>query len=127
MEETDNLEQSSERQRAVEDSLEEAILEYAISAFPYAEVLELISGCRPESIRNTLFQMIDEGTVKVGFYYEEMQENLTLFYFLCVEGETYIVFGLDPNHVQVSITSDTNSIFRLDDEQYLNILQVPLN
>jgi hypothetical protein len=29
--------------------------------------------------------------------------------------------------VQVSITSDTNGIFRLDDEQYLNILQVPLN
>jgi hypothetical protein len=127
MEETDNLEQSSERQRAVEDSLEEAILEYAISAFPYAEALELIPGCRPESIRNTLFQMIDEGTVKVGFYYEEMQENLTLFYFLCVEGETHIVFGLDPNHVQVSITTDTNGIFRINDEQYLDILQVPLN
>lgn len=127
MEETDNLEQYSERQRAVEDSLEEAILEYAISAFPYAEALELIPGYRPESIRNTLFQMIDEGTVKVGFYYEEMQENLTLFYFLCVDGETHIVFGLDPNHVQVSITADTNGIFRINDEQYLDILQVPLN
>ena len=127
MEETENLEQPSERQRAVEDCLEEAILEYAIGVFPYAEALELIPGYRPESIRNTLFEMVDEGTVKVGFYYEEMQENLTLFYFLCVEGETHIVFGLDPNHVQVSITSDTNGIFRLDDEQYLNILQVPFN
>jgi hypothetical protein len=122
MEETENFEQ-----RAVEDCLEEAILEYAIGVFPYAEALELIPGYRPESIRNTLFQMIDEGTVKVGFYYEEMQENLTLFYFLCVDGETHIVFGLDPNHVQVSITADTNGIFRINDEQYLDILQVPLN
>ena len=71
--------------------------------------------------------MIDEGTVKVGFYYEEMQENLTLFYFLCVDGETHIVLGLDPNHMQVSITSGSNGIFRLNDEQYLSILQVPLN
>ena len=127
MEEAENLEQLSERQRAVEDSLEEAILEYAISSFPYAEALELIPGCRPDSIRNTLSEMIDEGTVKVGFYYEEMQENLTLFYFLCVDGETHIVLGLDPNHMQVSITSGSNGIFRLNDEQYLSILQVPLN
>ena len=127
MKEAENLEQSSERQREVESSLEEAILEYAIGAFPYAEALELVPGCRPDSIRDTLFDMIDEGTVKVGFYYEEMQENLTLLYFLCVDGDTHIVLGLDPNHVQVSITADTNGIFRLDDEQYLSILQVPLN
>jgi hypothetical protein len=44
-----------------------------------------------------------------------------------VDGETHIVFGLDPNHVQVSITADTNGIFRINDEQYLDILQVPLN
>ena len=50
--------------------------------------------------------MITNGGLKVGFYYEEMQESLTLFYFLKVRNQAHIVLGLDPENVQVAINED---------------------
>ena len=69
--------------------------------------------------------MVSDGVVKVGFYYEEMQESLTIFYFLRLNEEKHVVLGLDPNEVCVSI-SNVNGIFRLNDEQYVNLLKIPL-
>ena len=68
--------------------------------------------------------LISEGIIKVGFYFEEMQENLTILYFLRLDEEKHVVLGLDPKEVSVSI-SNVNGIFRLNDEQYVNLLKIP--
>jgi len=111
---------------SLEEGLEEAILEYAIDTFPYKEAFEQIPGHEVEEYRQTLSDLIEADVLKIGFYYEEMQESLIIFYFLRIDEENYIVLGLDPDKVQVHIPSDVEGIFRLDEEQYIDILQIPL-
>ena len=109
----------------VEEELETAILEYAIITFPFSCAFENVPGYREEELPDLIEGLISEGLVKVGFYYEEMQENLTIFYFLRLNEEKHVVLGLDPKEVSVSI-SNVNGIFRLNDEQYVNLLKIPL-
>ena len=109
----------------VEQGLESVILEYAISTFPFSGAFENVPGYRKEELPDLIQGLISEGIVKVGFYYEEMQENLTIFYFLRLNDEKHVVLGLDPNEVCVSI-SKVKGIFRLNDEQYVNLLKIPL-
>ena len=63
----------------------------------------------------------------MGFYYEEMQESLTLFYFLKVRNQAHIVLGLDPENVQVAINEGIDGVFRIDEDQYIELLQIPLS
>jgi len=109
----------------VEQELETAILEYAISTFPFSNAFENVPGFREEELPDLIEGLISEGIVKVGFYYEEMQENLTILYFLRLDEEKHVVLGLDPNEVCVSI-SNVDGIFRLNDDQYMNLLKIPL-
>ncbi|MBC8258351.1 MAG: hypothetical protein H8E38_04995 [SAR324 cluster bacterium] len=109
----------------VEQGLETAILAYAINTFPFSGAFENVPGYREEELPDLIEGLISEGIVKVGFYYEEMQENLTILYFLRMEEEKHVVLGLDPNEVCVSI-SNVDGIFRLNDEQYLKLLKIPL-
>ena len=109
----------------VEQGLESVILEYAISTFPFSGAFENVPGYREDELPELIQGLISEGIVKVGFYYEEMQENLTIFYFLRLNEEKHVVLGLDPKEVSVSI-SNVNGIFRLNDEQYVNLLKIPL-
>ena len=109
----------------VEEGLESVILEYAISTFPFSGAIENVPGYREYELPDLIQGLIFEGIVKVGFYYEEMQENLTIFYFLRLNEEKHVVLGLDPKEVSVSI-SNINGIFRLNDEQYVNLLKIPL-
>ena len=109
----------------VEEGLESVILEYAISTFPFSGAFENVPGYREDELPELIQGLIFEGIVKVGFYYEEMQENLTIFYFLRLNEEKHVVLGLDPKEVSVSI-SNVNGIFRLNDEQYVNLLKIPL-
>ena len=109
----------------VEEGLESVILEYAISTFPFSGAFENVPGYREDELPELIQGLISEGIVKVGFYYEEMQENLTIFYFLRLNEEKHVVLGLDPKEVSVSI-SNVNGIFRLNDEQYVNLLKIPL-
>ena len=109
----------------VEQGLESVILEYAISTFPFSGAFENVPGYRKDELPDLIQGLISEGIVKVGFYYEEMQENLTIFYFLRLNDEKHVVLGLDPNEVCVSI-SKVKGIFRLNDEQYVNLLKIPL-
>ena len=109
----------------VEQELEVAILEYAISTFPFSSAFENDPGYREEALPNLIEGLISEGIIKVGFYYEEMQENLTILYFLRQDEEKHVVLGLDPNEVCVSI-SNVDGIFRLNDDQYMNLLKIPL-
>ena len=109
----------------VEQELETAILEYAISTFPFLNAFENVPGYRKEELPDLIEGLISEGIVKVGFYYEEMQENLTILYFLRLDEEKHVVLGLDPNEVCVSI-SNVDGIFRLNDDQYMNLLKIPL-
>ena len=108
-----------------EQELETAILEYAISTFPFSSAFENVPGYREEELPDLIEGLISEGIVKVGFYYEEMQENLTILYFLRLDEEKHVVLGLDPNEVCVSI-SNVDGIFRLNDDQYMNLLKIPL-
>ena len=109
----------------VEQELETAILEYAIITFPFSSAFESVPGYREEELPDLIEGLISEGIVKVGFYYEEMQENLTILYFLRLDEEKHVVLGLDPNEVCVSI-SNVDGIFRLNDDQYMNLLKIPL-
>jgi hypothetical protein len=109
----------------VEEGLESVILEYAISTFPFSGAFENVPGYREDELPELIQGLIFEGIVKVGFYYEEMQENLTIFYFLRLNEEKHVVLGLDPKEISVSI-SNVNGIFRLNDEQYVNLLKIPL-
>ena len=109
----------------VDEGLESVILEYAISTFPFSGAFENVPGYRENELPELIQGLIFEGIVKVGFYYEEMQENLTIFYFLRLNEEKHVVLGLDPKEVSVSI-SNVNGIFRLNDEQYVNLLKIPL-
>jgi len=108
----------------VEQGLESVILEYAISTFPFSGAFENVPGYREDELPELIQGLISEGIVKVGFYFEEMQENLTIFYFLRLNEEKHVVLGLDPKEVSVSI-SNVNGIFRLNDEQYVNLLKIP--
>jgi len=109
----------------VEQELESAILQYSISTFPFLSAFENVPGYREEEFPDLIEGLISEGIVKVGFYYEEMQENLTILYFLRLDEEKHVVLGLDPNEVCVSI-SNVDGIFRLNDDQYMNLLKIPL-
>ena len=109
----------------VEQGLESVILEYAINTFPFSSAFENVPGYRQDELPALIQGLISEGVVKVGFYYEEMQENLTILYFLRLNEEKHVVLGLDPNEVCVSI-SNVKGIFRLNDEQYVNLLKIPL-
>ncbi|MCH1520617.1 MAG: hypothetical protein L7T82_03715 [SAR324 cluster bacterium] len=109
----------------VEEELETAILEYAIITFPFSSAFVNVPGYREEDLPDLIEGLISEGIVKVGFYYEEMQENLTILYFLQLDEEKHVVLGLDPNEVCVSI-SNVDGIFRLNDDQYMNLLKIPL-
>jgi len=108
----------------VEQGLESVILEYAISTFPFSGAFENVPGYREDELPELIQGLISEGIVKVGFYFEEMQENLTIFYFLRLNEEKHVVLGLDPKEVSVSI-SNVKGIFRLNDEQYVNLLKIP--
>ena len=108
-----------------EQGLETAILDYAISTFPFSSAFENVPGYREDELSDLIERLVSEGVVKVGFYYEEMQESLTIVYFFRLNEEKHVVLGLDPNDVYVSI-SDVNGIFRLNDEQYVNLLKIPL-
>ena len=108
----------------VEQGLETIILEYAISTFPFSSAFENVPGYREDELPELIQGLISEGIVKVGFYFEEMQESLTILYFLRLEEEKHVVLGLDPKEVSVSI-SNVNGIFRLNDEQYVNLLKIP--
>ena len=110
---------------ALEQGLETAILDYAISTFPFYGAFENVPGYREEELSDLIEGLVSDGVVKVGFYYEEMQESLTIFYFLRLNEEKHVVLGLDPNEVCV-IISNVNGIFRLNDEQYVNLLKIPL-
>ena len=55
-----------------------------------------------------------------------MQEDLTIFYFLQIYDETYLVLGLD-SEIQVEIFPDDDGIFQIDEEQYMDLYQVYLN
>ena len=109
----------------VEEGLESVILEYAISTFPFSGAFENVPGYRKDELPELIQGLIFEGIVKVGFYYEEMQENLTILYFLQLDEEKHVVLGLDPNEVCVSI-SNVDGIFRLNDDQYMNLLKIQL-
>ena len=109
----------------LEQGLESVILEYAISTFPFSGAFENVPGYRENELPDLIQGLINEGIVKVGFYYEEMQENLTIFYFLRLNDEKHVVLGLDPNEVCVSI-SNVKGVFRLNDEQYVKLLKIPL-
>ena len=109
----------------MEQGLESVILEYAISTFPFSGAFENVPGYREDELPELIQELIFEGIVKVGFYYEEMQENLTIFYFLRLNEEKHVVLGLDPKEISVSI-SNVNGIFRLKDEHYVNLLKIPL-
>ena len=109
----------------LEQGLESVILEYAISTFPFSGAFENVPGYRENELPDLIQGLINEGIVKVGFYYEEMQENLTIFYFLRLNDEKHVVLGLDPNEVCVSI-SNLKGVFRLNDEQYVKLLKIPL-
>ena len=109
----------------LEQELETAILEYAINTFPFSSVFENDPGYREEELPDLVEGLFSEGIVKVGFYYEEMQENLTILYFLRLDEEKHVVLGLDPNEVCVSI-SNVDGIFRLNDNQYIKLLKIPL-
>ena len=113
--------------QSLEANLEGAILEYAINTFPFADSCEFFRGLDNSAVRETLTEMINNGGLKVGFYYEEMQESLTLFYFLKVRNQAHIVLGLDPENVQVAINDDIDGVFRIDEEQYIELLQIPLS
>ena len=108
----------------VEQGLESVILEYAIIIFPFSGAFENVPGYREDELPELIQGLISEGIVKVGFYFEEMQENLTIFYFLRLNEEKHVVLGLDPKEVSVSI-SNVKGIFRLNDEQYVNLLKIP--
>ena len=108
----------------VEQGLESVILKYAISTFPFSGAFENVPGYREDELPELIQGLISEGIVKVGFYFEEMQENLTIFYFLRLNEEKHVVLGLDPKEVSVSI-SNVNGIFRLNDEQYVDLLKIP--
>ena len=108
----------------VEQGLESVILEYAISTFPFSGAFENVPGYREDELPELIQGLISEGIVKVGFYFEEMQENLTIFYFLRLNEEKHVVLGLDPKEVSVSI-SNVKGIFRLNDEQYVDLLKIP--
>ena len=109
----------------LEQGLETAILDYAINTFPFSSAFENVPGYREDELSDLIERLVSEGVVKVGFYYEEMQESLTIVYFFRLNEEKHVVLGLDPNDVYVSI-SDVNGIFRLNDEQYVNLLKIPL-
>lgn len=109
----------------LEQGLESVILEYAISTFPFSGAFENVPGYRENELPDLIQGLINEGIVKVGFYYEEMQENLTIFYFLRLNDEKHVVLGLDPNEVCVCI-SNVKGVFRLNDEQYVKLLKIPL-
>ena len=113
--------------QSLEANLEGAILEYAINTFPFADSFDYFPGLENADFRETLTEMITNGGLKVGFYYEEMQESLTLFYFLKVRDHAHIVLGLDPENVQVAINEDIDGVFRIDEEQYIELLQIPLS
>ena len=108
----------------VEQGLESVILEYAISILPFSDAFENVPGYREDELPELIQGLISEGIVKVGFYFEEMQENLTIFYFLRLNEEKHVVLGLDPKEVSVSI-SNVKGIFRLNDEQYVDLLKIP--
>lgn len=110
---------------ALEQELKNAILGYAISTFPFSDAFENVPGYRSDELYDLIEGLVTEGVVKIGFYYEEMQESLTIIYFLQLNEEKHMVLGLDPNEVCVSI-SNVNEIFRLNDEQYMNLLKIPL-
>lgn len=101
---------------------EDAILEYAIDTFPYMDTLEYMHGAEADD-REVLAEMIEGGLIQIGFYYEDLQESLTIFYFLNIEEGNYLVLGLDPS-IRVEIPDDLEGIFRLDDEQYMDLLQI---
>ena len=111
---------------SLDQGLEDAILKFAIQRFPYRDALGTLPGHDENKVHRVLKNMIRRECVKVGFHYEKMQDRLTLFYFLKIRQDKHIVLGLDPRQVQVSINSEVTGVFRIDDEQYLSIMQIPL-
>lgn len=112
-------------QLSSENEWEETVLEYAIETFPYKEVFEYLPGYQGDD-REFLIEMIESEVLKIGFYFEEMQEDLAIFYFLQIYDETYVVLGFDAE-VRVEIASEEAEIFQLDDEQYIALSQIQLN
>jgi len=112
---------------ALEDALESAIMEHAIDRFPYSDALQHFYDVEDSESRQLLEEYIGEGVVKIGFYYEEMQENLVIFYFLRAGNAHYTILGLNPTQTQINIDPKVNSIFRLHDQQYIDLLQIPMN
>lgn len=108
-----------------ESGWEEMVLEYAIDTFPFTEAFEYLPGYQGDD-RQFLTELIESGLLKIGFYFEEMQENLTIFYFLQTYDEKYIVLGLDAD-IRVEIFPDDEDIFQLDEEQYIDLCQIHLN
>lgn len=104
---------------------EDIIMEYAISTFPHLDAFDYLPGYVGED-KQILGELIQTGCLKIGFYYEEMLEGLTLFYFFQVDDVNFVVLGLD-NGIQVEIPTDVQGIFRLDEEQYLDLMQVLIN
>ena len=84
------LTEQASNSQSVEADLEGAILEYAINTFPFAESFDYFPGLENADFRETLTGMITNGGLKVGFYYEEMQESLILFYFLRAVSYTHL-------------------------------------
>ena len=56
--------------QSLEANLEGAILEYAINTFPFADSFDYFPGLENADFRETLTEMITNGGLKVGFYYE---------------------------------------------------------
>ncbi len=101
---------------------DEMLLEYAIDTFPYKEAFEHLPGYQGND-RAFLTELIDSGLLRIGFYYEDMQEDLTIFYFLQIYDDTYIVLGFDAE-VRVEISTEGAGVFQLDEEQFMSLCQI---
>ena len=109
----------------IDQCLETAIVDHAIKTFPYFEAFEKLPGFQKEQVPVLLSDMVSTGMLKIGFYFEELQDYLTIFYFLRAKDDCHIVLGMDPKELSVSISPEIKGVFRLSEEQYVNLFEVP--
>lgn len=117
--------QSNWSQLDSDSEWEEKVLEYAINAFPYMDALDFVSD-HPIEDHEIVSELIHQELLKVGFYYEKMTEVLTIFYFLNVDGNTYIALGLDGG-LRLEIETKNRELFPISEEQYIELCHIKLN
>ena len=106
--------------------LESAIIEHAIKTFPFAESLLGIPPCIDQSLDCLLHDLLSTGLLKIGFYYDKLQDNLSIFYFLREEGEVFSMLDVKPYELKVTMDANIKAVFGLSEEQYINLLGVTL-